>query len=198
MSYSDFNLQKVKKNFALTESSKRLFDNVQPLESSDWLKEALDIGLELALSSSSEKARSEFIVVPILIETENKNHKSFSIYSGEQLEADSEKGLNGECDFILAKGPISHTIQTPIFALVEAKKNDIGAGLGQCVAQMMGARIFNQNEGNPIKTIFGCVTTGENWQFLILEDNNIFIDNTRYYINNVEKLLGILQYIIDI
>ncbi len=168
MSYSDFSLEDVIKKFTLVEKTTKMFEDVKTLAMSQWLKETMDLSLDFALSSASEKARSEFIVVPILLEMERKNSKSFAIHSGKRLDVDPERGLNGECDFILAKGEMSHTVQSPIFALVEAKKNDIELGLGQCVAQMIGARIFNQNEGNDIHTIFGCVTTGETWQFLKL------------------------------
>jgi len=37
---------------------------------------------------------------------------------------------------------------------------------------MLGAQIFNQGE---INTIYGCVTTGEIWQFLKLEQNIIIL-----------------------
>lgn len=199
MPYSDFSLERAKKDFCLTERRVQLFEDLKKIESSAWLKETFDISLELALASSSEKARSEFIVVPILIEMEKRNKKMFSIYSGTRLDIDENKGLNGECDFILSKGPISSTIQTPIFSLVEAKKNDIRSGLGQCTAQMVGAKLFNQKEGNDIQSIFGCVTTGENWQFLKLELENeiLFMDVRRYYINDIGNLLGVFQKIID-
>ncbi|MDM8566343.1 hypothetical protein QUF74_11935 [Candidatus Halobeggiatoa sp. HSG11] len=198
MAYSDFSLTKVKKIFGLTEKPQDLFqDQLQSIEPSDWLKETFMISLKLALSSSTEKARSEFIVAPILLEIEKTNPERLTIFSGERLDVDEDKGLKGECDFILSKGPISSTIQAPIFALVEAKKNDIKGGLGQCVAQMLGARIFNQEEGNEINTVYGCVTTGENWQFLKLEDNIIFMDNNRYYISELDKIIGIFQYIIN-
>ncbi len=197
MAYSDFKLNDVKKAFDLVEKRVLLFKDVNPLSVSDWLKEALETGLYLALASSSEKARSEFIVVPILFEIHKRNDRHFAIYSGEILDVDKEKGLSGECDFILSKGELSHTIERPILALVEAKKKDIGLGIGQCAAQMIGAQIFNQQEENGIETIFGCVTTGEVWQFLKLKDNILFIDEVRYYVDNVEKILGVLQSIID-
>ncbi|MDM8566469.1 hypothetical protein QUF74_12570 [Candidatus Halobeggiatoa sp. HSG11] len=195
MPYSDFTLVQVKKKFNLFEDRVKLFGNVETIKPSNWLNEALNIGLELALSNSSEKARSEFIVVPILFELERS--KTFSIYSGERLDVDKENGLFGECDFILSQGKITNTIQNPIFALLEAKKNDIGSGLGQCTAQMLGARLFNQQENNDIDTIFGCVTTGEIWQFLKLEEDVIHIDSKCYYINDLEMILGIFQNIID-
>ncbi len=198
MAYSDFSVKKVKTTFGLIEKQIDLFNNnFQKIDESNWLKETLEISLKLAFSSSSEKARSEFIIAPILLEIEKRNQDKFSIFSGERLDVDEQKGLKGECDFILSKGPISSTMQAPIFSLLEAKKNDIKEGLGQCIAQMMGAKIFNQNEGNEIEIIYGCVTTGEDWQFLKLEDNIIFVDNKRYYISELNKVLGIFQFIVD-
>ncbi|MGB7442305.1 MAG: hypothetical protein WA919_14655 [Coleofasciculaceae cyanobacterium] len=197
MAYGDFSLNQVKKAFDLTEKSVQLFPKVSVLEPSSWLQETLSYSLKLALLSSSEKARSEFIIAPILIELERHNPDRLSIYSGENLDVDAEKGLKGECDFILAKGPISLTMEAPIISLVEAKKSDIKAGLGQCIAQMLGAQRFNKLEGNEISVVYGCVTTGEDWQFLMLEDTQVSIDNQRYYINELGKVLGVFQSIVD-
>ncbi|MEQ8997159.1 MAG: hypothetical protein RID53_11740 [Coleofasciculus sp. B1-GNL1-01] len=197
MAYSDFSLTQVKKAFGLTEQSVQLFRDVATLEPSHWLQETLSYSLKLALSSSSEKARSEFIIAPILIELERRNPNKLSIYSGEKLDVDEEQGLKGECDFILAKSPVSLTMQAPIVSLVEAKKSDIKGGLGQCIAQMLGSQRFNELEDNSISGIYGCVTTGEDWQFLKLEGSCVWVDNQRYYINELEKILGIFQFIVD-
>jgi hypothetical protein len=197
MAYSDFSLNQVKKVFGLTEQSMLLFGDVVALEPSSWLQETLSYSLKLALSSSSEKARSEFIIAPILIELERRNPHQLSIYSGEKLDIDEARGLKGECDFILSKSPVSLTMQAPIVSLVEAKKSEIKGGLGQCIAQMLGAQRFNELEENAISWIYGCVTTGEDWQFLKLEGDRLLVDNQRYYINEIEKLLGIFQFIID-
>ncbi|MEM8502723.1 MAG: hypothetical protein AAF716_06170 [Cyanobacteria bacterium P01_D01_bin.1] len=191
MAYSDFSLAQVKKVFALTEKAVPLFGGIDAIAPSPWLTETLTYSLKLALASSSEKARSEFIIAPILIELEHRNLEKLSIYSGENLDVDIENGLRGECDFVLAKGATSLTIQTPIISLVEAKRSDIKAGLGQCIAQMLGAQKFNQTEGNEISTIYGCVTTGEDWQFLNLAGNRVSIDTQRYYVNELGKVLAI-------
>lgn len=197
MAYSDFSLAKVKKEFGLLEQTGQLFPHSGTLEPSAWLSETLAASIPLALSSSSEKARSEFIVVPILLEIEKRNPGEFVIFSGERLDVDDAKGLKGECDFILSKGPISSTIQSPIFSLVEAKKNDIKEGLGQCIAQMLGAQIFNQQEGNHIESIYGCVSTGEDWQFLKLTGKIVTFDVTRYYLSELQQVLWIFQHIVD-
>jgi hypothetical protein len=139
MAYSDFTMQSVKK----------MFPHSGALEPSGWLQETLTLSVKLALSSSSKKARSEFIIAPILLELERRNEDKFAIFSGERLDVDNEHGLKGECDFILSKGPVSSTIQVPIFALVEAKKNDIKEGLGQCIAP----RWLGRNASTTEKTI---------------------------------------------
>lgn len=198
MAYSDFSLRKVKKAFNLQEQRSLLFDDVDPLSISPWLQQSLEIGLDLATSSASEKARSEFIVVPILFELRQKNHNNFAIYSGETLDVDEKRGLKGECDFILTKGEVLHGLQAPIFTLVEAKKNDIGGGLGQCVAQMVGAKLFNEQENTPLDYIFGAVTTGTEWQFLRLGQDIISIEKKIYPIENIGKILGFLQKILDV
>ena len=98
----------------------------------------------------SEKSRSEFIVIPILLAARDLSHNSFTIYSGQRLDVMPEKGLVGECDFILGASPTVPMLQSPLVTIVEAKKNDIEAGLGQCVAQMVGARIFNERAGSEV------------------------------------------------
>lgn len=197
MAYSDFSVTQVKNAFELTARSASLFADVEALAPSEWLKETLRYSLKLALSSANEKARSEFILAPILIELERRNENTLSIYSGKNLDVDAQSGLRGECDFILSKGNNPLTIQTPIISLVEAKKSDIDLGLGQCIAQMVGAQKFNQMEGNEIPIVYGCVTTGEDWQFLSLEGSLVTVDSRRYYINELERVLGIFQSVVD-
>lgn len=71
-------------------------------------------------------------------------------------------------------------------------RDSINAGLGQCVAAMIAAQLFNQAKANEVKRIYGSVTTGTNWKFLFLEETTVYIDSVEYYINQVEKILGIL------
>jgi hypothetical protein len=61
---------------------------------------------------------------------------------------------------------------------------------------MVAASIFNKKEENSIKTIYGVVTTGEIWQFLKLEDDAVFLDAQKYYITTIDKIFGILLYIL--
>jgi len=83
-------------------------------------------------------------------------------------------------------------INAPIIVIVEAKKENIKGGLGQCIAEMYAASLFNEREGNKITEIYGVVTTGEIWKFLKLSGERVQIDLAQYFLNDVNKILGIL------
>ncbi len=194
MAYSKFTLDLIEQRFGIQNHVEKLFENIQKVEPSEWLKNSLQIAQELPVKS--EKAKSETIVFPILVELRNRNNKFFTIHSGDTLNADENQGLEGECDFILAKDSGTFNINLPIFQLLEAKKNDTEIGVPQCAAQMIGVKVFNQNKGIKLDKIYGCVTTGKEWLFMRLEDK-IYIDKKTYYLDNIEELLGVFQQIID-
>jgi len=195
MSYADFSLDAVRRTFSITIRQQLLFPKLVTRTVPDWLHVTLEKGLPIALGS--EKARSEFIIAPILLTVRDENQNRIAIYSGQRLDSDPSVGLVGECDFILTNTPALPIIQAPIISIVEAKKNDIESGLGQCAAQMVGAQRVNQREGTGIDTVYGCVTTGETWQFLRLAATTLTIDSERYYINELGRILAVLQTIVD-
>lgn len=195
MPYADFSLDAVRRTFSITIRQQLLFPNLVTHTVPDWLHVTLEKGLPIALGS--EKARSEFIIAPILLNVRDENQNRIAIYSGQRLDSDPSVGLVGECDFILTNTPALPIIQAPIISIVEAKKNDIESGLGQCAAQMVGAQRVNQREGTGIDTVYGCVTTGETWQFLRLAVTTLTIDSERYYINELGRILAVLQTIVD-
>ncbi len=195
MAYSKFTFLKVREEPGVEDKYQLLFTEIEPLLPSDWLLTTLKMGKNVAFFS--EKSRSEAIVFPILVELQNQNQGRFSIYSGADLDADSQKELNGECDFILGYGEQKYDLDSPIFCMIEAKDQDLKKALPQCIAQMEGARIFNQKHGKNRDEIWGCVTTGSEWLFLKLQNHLVFIDTERYYLKNLGELLGILQYIVN-
>ena len=197
MAYGDFTLEAIVEQENLRIQDASIFPVVDPVVPSDWLQDLLSSSAIIGLFSGTEKSRSEFIVVPILMDIERRNRDQFTIFSGKNFDVDRSKGLNGECDFILSKGQPTRLIQAPIFALVEAKKQDIDIGLGQCVAQMIGAQLFNQRKHQPIDRIYGCVTTGDRWQFLKLEKQDLMIDRLEYSLaNNLPDILGFFQLVL--
>ena len=193
MAYSDFSLTKFRKNFNITiDEEADLFATVEPIEISEKLTNTLEETTELALAINTEKARSEMIITPILLEVRRKANYKISLFSGTDFNVDVEKGLNGYCDFVISRSKEQLTINAPVLIIVEAKNENIKGGLGQCAAAMLAAQLFNEQEGNEIKTIYGAVTTGDIWKFLKLEGTDIFIDLNNYYIKELNKILGIL------
>ncbi|MBD2185547.1 hypothetical protein H6S82_32230 [Planktothrix sp. FACHB-1355] len=193
MAYSEFTLNKFKKTFNLRiDESADLFATIASVHPSETLKASLAETTELALAINTEKARSELIITPILLEVRRGKNYQISLFSGVDFNVDFEQGLNGYCDFIISRSKEQLTINAPVVLIVEAKNEDIKGGLGQCAAAMLAAQLFNQQEGNDIKTIYGAVTTGDIWKFLKLDGSDVFIDLNNYYIREVDKILGIL------
>ena len=193
MAYSDFTLERVKKTFDLSISDKiDIFSSVPELELPAFLAETLRENVPLALASNTEKSCSEMIIAPILISVRKHLNAQISLFSGIDFTVDAQKGLNGSCDFIISRSPELLILTAPVVTIVEAKEENINAGLGQCVAEMVAAQLFNEREGNNIQTIYGTVTTGTNWKFLKLVGQVIEIDLIEYYISNIGKILYIL------
>ena len=161
--------------------------------------DSLTITLERNKSRANrtEKAISENIIAPILNEVANNNEDKISLFSGEPLEGNKEQGLNGVIDFIISNIAYSYDPKAPIIALVEAKKQDIEAGIPQCIAEMLAAKIINEREGKPKYYIYGCVTTGNDWVFLRLNETKVLIESNVLYLNDLPKLLGAFQWIIN-
>jgi len=193
MSYSEFTLEMVEQKLGVTTQEADLFPAPPSTPVPEWLPGWLARGTRLALIS--EKSRSEFIVVPILVAGRELCDEQFAIFSGQRLDVDPDRGLVGECDFILAVGPALPPLRAPLMVIVEAKKNDVEGGTGQCIAEMEAARQFNEESGRTAVPVFGCVTTGETWQFLRLADGVALLDRRRYYLDNVSGILGMIQAI---
>jgi hypothetical protein len=188
MSYTDFSIDSIINDLGLNIETVGIFPDLEPLPTPPWLRESLDRGTRQVLLS--EKARSEFLVVPILLACQEQGPGEVAIYSGQRLDVDAARGLVGECDFILSATPPLPGLRAPLVTIVEAKKNDIEGGIWQCIAQMVGARLFNERAGQPIEEIFGCVTNGEIWQFLRLAGKIAQIDRVRHYIDDVGSILA--------
>jgi len=199
MSYDQFTtLEMIEASFDVTIAAKvGIFDNIPNSEYSDLLRQTLAENISLALAINTEKARSELILTPILVELRKQFNYQISFFSGKEFNIDAERGLNRFCDFLISRSPEQLLIKNPVVALVEAKNDNIATGLPQCMAEMIAARIFNERSPNPISEIYGVVTTGTNWKFLRLIDGIIEVDLNDYFIDNIGKIIGILKYAID-
>lgn len=199
MPYSAFSFNKVKKDFQLNVvENQDLFSNTTTVLPTDYLSMILAEHLPLVTAINTEKARSELIIMPVLIEVRRSLKYQVSVFSGSEFNVDSSKGLEGHCDFLLCRSQEQYDITSPIVTIVEAKNESIKSGLGQCIATMIAANIFNQQQGQIPESMYGIVTTGTDWKFLKICDNTVFIDRSDYFIKEVDKILGIISRMVNI
>ncbi len=194
MAYSDFDLIKVRRDFGLQiDEQPDLFADVPSVQPSATLANILLETAHLAIAINTEKARSEMLITPVLLDIWRQAQSQISLFSGTEFTVDEARGLTGYCDYILSRSKEQLTINVPVVMIVEAKNENIKGGLGQCIAEMIAAQIFNEREGTAIENIYGAVTTGEIWKFLKLAGAVVSIDLSDYYIvRDVHKILGIL------
>ncbi len=199
MPYDKFKkLEQLRKAFEISDLQKKWLPNPIPtFVPSAHLMENLQDASEEGLGT--EKAKSEYIIVPILKEMRRHNPNTFKSFSGYKFDVDSDQDLNGYCDFILSLAAYKTEITAPIFCIVEAKDDKIEKGYAQCGAEMYAAMIFNEREGNIHKIIYGCVTNAFSWCFLKLEGKNLFIDPNFVPLTFTEphRVLAVLQWILE-
>ncbi|NEU74804.1 hypothetical protein PI95_020155 [Hassallia byssoidea VB512170] len=195
MPYSQFTIGKVKQDFQLTtvEGVRFFPDSIESVTPSSRLQAILE-DLPWALAVDTEKARSEVIINPVLLEVRRIFNQQISVFSGEEFNIDASIGLNGVCDFIVCRSPEQLTIEAPAIVIVEAKKSDIKSGLGQCIAEMIAAQRFNEAKGQPLTAVYGTVSSGTQWRFLKLEGQTVTIDLMDYSLPPIEQILSFLVW----
>jgi hypothetical protein len=193
-SYSDFTIEHLQEMFGIQNRKRplRLFQSI--LEPSEILRAVLERNMLAPLNT--EKAKSELLITPVLVEMMSRNPDRFTYFSGNTLDVVEEQSLKGRCDFLLTRS-MSMNISAPIIAMFEAKDDSLDHWYGQCGAEMLAARIFNEQRNEPITIIHGAVTNGFTWQFLRLEGTQLLIDTEIYALSDLPKLLGVLQSLID-
>lgn len=195
MAYSDYtSLQKLQHELGIRHQKADLFTQAAPVAPSKKLQEDLDEAHNYSLVT--EKAKSEFLIVPVLKEVRRTYPNQVAVFSGINLDLPAE-GLNGFCDFILSHEPNTIELTAPVFCLVEAKNRTLEEGFAQCGAEMYAAILFNRESQIPLEVMYGCVTNGYDWNFMRLENKQLQIDGTRFFLNEIAKILGVFNVILD-
>jgi hypothetical protein len=197
MPYQNFTLETVARQFELKLVNLPFCESLPNADPQPEFLTIFQQWFRLAETAQSAKAKSELLVSPILAEVVQLTQKRVRLFSGEEFNLETEQGLDGVVDFLLSKSTTPYLIEAPIVMLVEADKEGLDLGWGQCVAEMIAAQKFNISKGNEISVIYGSVTSGKLWQFLKLEGKNVTIDSHQYYVTPVERILGILKWMVN-
>src|SRR2546428_12274697 len=130
MAYSDFDLRKVRKEFGLQiDEQPELFADVAPVQPSAILANTLAETAQLAIAINTEKARSEMLITPVLLDIWRQAQSQISLFSGTEFNVDEERGLTGYCDYILSRSKEQLIVNAPAVMIVEAKNENIKGGL---------------------------------------------------------------------
>ncbi len=197
MAYSNFTLPSALEQFGLNlTTSEPLFSGVRAVDAGPRVHQTLETLGQLALSVNTEKARSEWLIAPVLGELWLRARRTICLLSGVDFTFDREAGLTGVVDFLIGKGPQVSFMTAPVLAVVEGKNESIPGGQGQCAAEMVASLRFNEKTKTKIDTVYGVVTTGDNWRFHRLRGNELAIDTHEYITSEVDQILGNLLYIV--
>jgi hypothetical protein len=196
MAFADFSLESAVQRFELTLLPRAdLFADVQAMQIPPILQAVLERWVPQALEVNTDKARSELIIAPILMEAMHLAGQDLGVYSGVSLDVDRERGLFGRCDFLLGRRSGPFLLGSPLLTVVEAKNEDIPGNLGQCVAEMVAVRLLNERKGHPIAIVHGSVTTGAEWLFLQLQGNAVTFDLRERFLGDAGRIVGYLAAI---
>lgn len=194
MPYSQFTtLDEAIEKFSLTlhETTTPIIDST-PIAPSSFLQQLLDRELTWAISVGTEKARSEALILQVLLEVREHHHKQISVFSGRSFDVNESVGLGGYCDFLISQSSQQTVITAPVVAIVEAKRGDLTLGWGQCAAEMVAALQFNEQRKQLKEVVYGAVSTGTLWQFLKLEGEHLTLNVEEYTLPPVAEVLGVL------
>lgn len=190
MAYSNFKLDQIPERLGVqVRTVATLFPDSAPLPVSDRLRSLLDDQVPLALASLTEKARSELIIAPILVEVWRLCNRQVTLFSGVTMDVDPVRDLVGVCDFVIVGEPNAMIVTHPLLAVVEAKNDDLRSGLGQCIATMVAAAQMNANAGDD-RPVYGTVTTGTLWRFLRLADGSVNLEQREMSLDDLGHLLA--------
>ena len=215
MAYSDFSFSTVKNLFQLETIEDEPAIPKGSIERNRLvdLERTIEENLPLATAIGTSKARSSLLIAPILVEVRRLLDRQVSLFLGTEFNVESELGLSGVCDYILSLSPEQYVVEAPILVLVEAKEADLSLGIGQMAAQMVAAQKFNhqhekemlervaygrkalaasnsQDRARRLPCVYGCISSGAEWQFLRLEDRILTIDPIYRNLKPIEALIG--------
>lgn len=197
MAFSDYkSLAQVQEEYQIRYQEEDFVDSLAPEISQTFIAE-LEFNLRAMDAFSSEAARCELVIFPILREIYKNYYQKTALWVQKSIVFDSK--LNGTPDYLLSKkSALGKTIlELPLLITVEAKRNDFEQGWGQCLAELLGAESLNHQQQQQ-RPIYGIVTDGKLWEFGRLE-HLIFTKNIAVYtITNLNLLLGAINYLFSL
>jgi hypothetical protein len=152
----------------------------------------LSFTLENLDAFSSEAARCELIMLPLLREVYKSYAASLSLWVQKAIAYN--EALSGTPDYLVSRrSPLGKTVlEYPLLLVVEAKKNDFEQSWGQCLAELVAAQNLNQDWVTPV---YGVVTDSKYWEFGNLAEDIFTKNRVGFSVDDVAELCGALDFV---
>lgn len=192
MAFSDYkSIGQVQREYGLKYREENFIPPTQ-IEPSKMFLEEFEFNQATMDVFSSEGARAEAVIFPVLREVYKRHHEKYSLWIQKALAYDEK--LSGTPDYIVAtKSELGKLVfETPLVMMAEAKKNDFVQGWGQCMAELVAAQKLNGDANRPV---YGVVTDGQFWQFGKLMNGTMIKNEAVGTIDEIPRLLGMLDFV---
>jgi hypothetical protein len=194
MAFSNYkNIAQVQKKFNIKQIEQPFITVVQTTIPPEFLQDFEFVYQNIDVFTS-EASRCETIIFPILKEVYKNYHEQLSLWIQKYIAYDDD--LNGAPDYLLAtKSELGKKVlESPLLAVVEAKKNDFEQGWGQCLVELVAIQKLNNL---PKLTYYGIVSDGNVWQFGKLTDDLFVQDPASFTLDQLEEIFGALTFVFD-
>jgi hypothetical protein len=194
MAFSDYkNIEQVQIEFDISYHEEHFIQSQDVKPSKIFLKELAFNQTYLPIYSS-EGARSEAIIFPILKEVYKPYSQAYELWIQRPFSYDQK--LSGTPDYLVStRSSLGKTVLTlPVLIIVEAKRNDFEQGWGQCLAEMVAAQKLNNTTEF---AVYGIVTDGKRWEIGKLLRNQFIQNIPDYTIGHISQLFGALKTIFE-
>ncbi len=192
MAFSDFkDIAQVQREYGIKYQEENFIPPGR-LEPSAVFLEYLDFNQDYIDIFSSEGARAEAVIFPVLREVYKRHHDQLSLWIQKSITCDEK--LSGTPDYIVAaKSELGKTVlEPPLVMMTEAKKNDFEQGWGQCLAELVAAQKLNGNANLPV---YGVVTDGKFWEAGKLTNGTFLKNSTQGTVGDLAELLSMLDFV---
>jgi len=193
MSFSDFKtISQVQTEYQIKYDEANFIQKVKEEDVSKQFLNEIEFNIRTLDAFSSEAARCELIILPVLREAYKKVSSTFSLWVQKSIRYD--ENLNGTPDYIVSKrSALGKTVlEFPLLIVAEAKKNDFDQGWAQCLAELVAAQKLNND--NKL-SVYGIVTDGKYWEFGKLTEKLFNKNIDSFVIDDLLELFGALNYI---
>ncbi len=191
MAFSDFKaIPDVQEGFGIRHIENDFIETAHTVEPSEQFLQELEFTLQYIDVLTSEGARCEAVIFPILREVYKGYADHYALWIKKPIAYDDL--LSGTPDyFVSTRSELGKlVVGTPLVMLVEAKKNDFEQGWGQCLAELVAAQKINEAPEHPV---YGIVSDGRWWQFGHLIGDAFTQNRTSFSLDDLPTLFGAID-----